>query len=80
LRPYRDDREAVLRVASGQDGTCRIDDELPVDAAIRAPVLTVMGLMAGVVAPKALLSDPEVQVEGNVERLSYLPLLFEMNL
>jgi len=47
---------------------------------IKAPILTVMALMAGEVAPRALLSDPEVQVEGNVESLSDLPLLFEMDL
>jgi DNA-binding HxlR family transcriptional regulator len=80
LRPYTGDREAVLRVAGGPDGTHSIHDDLPVDASIQAPVTVVMGLMSGAISPEAALAADDVQVEGNIETLSELPDLFEMDL
>jgi DNA-binding HxlR family transcriptional regulator len=80
LRPYADDREAVLRVAGGPSGTHSIQDDLPVDASIQAPVMVVMGLMSGVISPEAVLAADDVRVEGRSETLSDLPDLFEMNL
>ena len=80
LRPRNGDREAVMRVAGGPDGTHAIDDDLPVDACIRAPVMVVMGLMSGKVSPEAALAADDVQVEGDATALSDLPGLFEMDL
>ncbi len=80
LRPRNGEREAVIRVAGGRDGTHPIDDDLPVDACIRAPVRVVMGLMSGVIPAAAALAAKDVQFEGDVEALSDLPKLFEMNL
>lgn len=79
LRPYSGDREAVLRIAGGPDGTHSIRDDLPVDASIQAPVMIVMGLMSGAIPPATVLTADGVQVEGNVETLSDLPGLFEMD-
>jgi hypothetical protein len=80
LRPRNGDIEAVIRVAGGRDGTHPIDDELPVDACIQAPVMIVMGLMSGTIPADAALTAQDVVFEGDVEALSDLPKLFEMNL
>jgi DNA-binding HxlR family transcriptional regulator len=77
LRPYRDDREAVIRVSGGPDGTHRVRDDLPVDACIRAPVMIVMGLMSGAIPSDVALTLDGVQVEGDPATLSDLPELFE---
>jgi DNA-binding HxlR family transcriptional regulator len=79
LRPYSGDREAVLRVAGGPDGTSSIRDDLPVDVSIQAPMIVLMGLMSGAIPPETVLAADDVQVEGNVETLSDLPALFEMD-
>ena len=80
LRPRNGEFEAVIRVAGGRDGTHPIDDMLPVDACIRAPVRVVMGLMSGAIPAAAALAAQDVQFEGDAEALSDLPKLFEMNL
>ncbi len=80
LRPFSEDREAVLRVAGGPEGTHPIHDDLPVDASIQAPVKIVMGLMSGRLSLEAALASDGVRVEGEVETLSELPRLFEMKL
>ncbi len=80
LRPHNGELEAVIRVAGGRDGTHQIDDDLPVDARIQAPVLIVMGLMSGAIPADAALAADDVQFEGDAEALSDLPKLFEMNL
>lgn len=80
LRPYSGDREAVLRVAGGPDGTHSIRDDLPVDVSIQAPVMIVMGLMSGAIPPETALAADDVQIEGDFETLSDLPGLFEMDL
>jgi DNA-binding HxlR family transcriptional regulator len=80
LRPYSGDREAVLRVAGGPDGTHSIDDALPVDVSIQAPMIVMMGLMSGAISPEAALAADDVRVEGELETLSRLPDLFEMDL
>jgi DNA-binding HxlR family transcriptional regulator len=79
LRPYRDDREAVIRIEGGQDGTHTVLDELPVDACIRAPVMIVMGLMSGAIPSDVVLTTDGVEVEGDATTLSDLPGLFDMN-
>lgn len=79
LRPYSGDRRAVLRVAGGPDGTHRIEDDLPVDASIEAPMTIVMGLMSGAISPDAIAASEDVQIEGAFETLSDLPDLFEMD-
>jgi len=80
LRPYSGDRKAVLRVAGGPEGTHSIDDELPVDVSIQAPMIVMMGLMSGAISPEAALAADDVRVEGELETLSHLPDLFEMDL
>ena len=80
LRPYSGDRQAVLRVTGGPNGTHQIHDDLPVDASIRAPVMVVMGLMSGAISLDAILASHDVQVEGDAEKLADLPDLFLMNL
>ena len=80
LRPFSENEEAVLRVAGGPEGTHAIDDDLPVDASIQAPVKVVMGLMSGLLSLEAALASDGVRVEGEVETLSELPRLFEMKL
>ena len=80
LCPRAGEREAVVRVAGGPDGTHPIDDDLPVDVRIRAPVMVVMGLMSGMLSPAAALAADDVQVEGDSEALSDLAGLFEMEL
>jgi len=79
LRPTSGDRKAVLRVSGGPDGTHSIHDDLPVDASIQAPVRVVMGLMSGAIPAEAVLAADDVVVEGEVETLSDLPDLFEMD-
>jgi len=80
LRPYSGDRKAVLRVAGGPDGTHSIDDDLPVDVSIQAPMTVIMGLMSGAISPEAVLAADDVQIEGNAETLLEFPDLFEMDL
>jgi hypothetical protein len=80
LRPFAGDHEAVLRVAGGPDGTHSIDDDLPVDVRIEAPMIVMMGLMSGAISPEAALAASDVRVEGELERLSDIPDLFEMDL
>jgi hypothetical protein len=80
LCPRAGGREAVVRVAGGPDGTHAIDDDLPVDARIRAPVMVVMGLMSGLLSPDAALAAEDVQVEGDAGALSDLAGLFEMEI
>lgn len=80
LRPYSGESEAVLRVSGGPDGTHSIHDDLPVDASIQAPMTVVMGLMSGSISPKTALTDDDVRIEGDIESLSDLPGLFEMDL
>ena len=79
LRPYRDDSEAIFRVAGGATGTHAIDDELPVDVTIRAPFMTMLGLMSGMVPAEVVVRSDEVEIEGNAELVSELPSLFLMD-
>jgi DNA-binding HxlR family transcriptional regulator len=72
--------EAVVRVAGGPEGTSVIDDDLPVDASIQAPVMVVMGLMSGALPAAEALANGAVTVEGDAEVLSDLPALFEIQL
>jgi DNA-binding HxlR family transcriptional regulator len=78
LRPYNGDREAVLRVCGGPDGTHSIRDDLPVDASIHAPVMIVMGLMSGAIPPEVVVAADGIRIEGDAAALSDLPGLFEM--
>lgn len=77
LRPYEGDREAVMRICGGPDGTQWIRDDLAVEVSVRAPVPIIIQMMRGVGSLKTLLAADDVQVEGDVERLSDLPGLFE---
>lgn len=79
LRPCCDDRMAVLRVAGGPTGTRSIRDDLPVDASIQAPMAVMLGLMSGEITLATLRAAEDVEIEGNVDALSDLPKLFEMN-
>ena len=80
LRPTSGEREAVLRVGGGPDGTYSIQDDLAVEASIQAPMMVMMALMSGAMTPDAVLAVDGVRVEGDVETLSDLPDLFEMSL
>jgi DNA-binding HxlR family transcriptional regulator len=79
LRPYGENGESIIRVEGGSSGTHSIDDEEPVDARIRAPVVMMMGLMSGVVSIDAALASEEFEIEGDTEAASELPDLFLMN-
>ena len=79
LRPYTEAAEAIIRVEGGRAGTRSIDDAEPVDVSIRAPVVTMMGLISGAVTIDAALASNEVEIEGNAEAASDLPALFLLN-
>ena len=79
LRPFCDDRMAVMRVAGGPDGTCSIRDDLPVDLSIQAPMMVMMGLMGGMIPPEAVRAAEDVLIEGDVDALLDFPDLFKVN-
>jgi DNA-binding HxlR family transcriptional regulator len=71
--------EAVFRVAGGPTGTHSIDDDLPVDVSIRAPIEIMMGLMSGEMPIAAAADSADVEIDGDVEVLSELSELFSMS-
>ena len=79
LRPYDEHCEAIFRVEGGPSGTHSIDDDKPVDASIKAPVLVMMGLMSGAITIETALASDEVTLDGDVESASELPGLFKMS-
>ena len=91
LRPYNRDfgsiseespaaqGEAIFRVAGGATGTHSIDDDLPVDVSIRAPIQIMMGLMSGAMPIADAVESADVVIEGDVEVVSDLSKLFLMN-
>jgi DNA-binding HxlR family transcriptional regulator len=79
LRPYQDERQARLRVAGGAEGTHAIEDELPVDLTIEAPVVVMMGLMRGAIPPQTAIDLGGVRIDGAHDALPDLPLLFDFS-
>lgn len=79
LRPTQGDRRATIRVLGGPEGARAIDDDLPVDAAIEAPVMIVMGLMSGAIPPDVVATLDGVRIEGDTKALMDLPRLFDFS-
>ncbi len=78
LRLRHDRKELLLRVAGGPDGVTVTEGAGPADTTLLADPRTVLGLMSGVLEPRAALRDAAVRVEGDASALESFPALFDV--
>ncbi len=76
LEAALDGRAATIRVEGGPRGTRIVDDDRPVDLAIRALPQTMIGLMAGLL-PAAMAQEQGAEFSGDSAALEDLPHLFQ---
>jgi putative sterol carrier protein len=71
------EKEAVIHVRGGPDGTTIAAGPAPADVEITADFPTVLGLTVGLIDPSDALDRGVIQAEGDLNALSTLPQLFE---
>jgi DNA-binding HxlR family transcriptional regulator len=67
--------EATVRIEGGPRGTRIVDDDRPVDAAVRARPQVIMALLSGFLPP-AMAAEQGAQYSGDPSALEDLPRLF----
>ncbi len=80
LRITAPQSEVLVRLAGGPEGTHPIEDDLPVDARIEAPIMVVMGLASGMLSTEQALASDAFRFEGDREALANFSALFQMDL
>lgn len=77
LEAVVDDNCAVVRIEGGRRGTRVVDDDRPVDLAVRAHPQTMMGLMSGLLT-KDMAEEQGAIFTGDLSAIEDLPHLFRM--
>jgi len=78
LRVAGGERELEIRVAGGAGGTVVDGGNGPVDAAVRADPLVLLGILSGGLDPASAVRSGQVEVTGDARAVADLPRLFDM--
>jgi DNA-binding HxlR family transcriptional regulator/putative sterol carrier protein len=71
------EKDAILHIAGGPEGTSVSEEAAPADATIRTDVPTLLSLVSGMVNTSDALREGRIQAEGDLSAVSLFPQLFE---